>query len=87
MALSGLSDYQVNCLWVQKKRCKTDYQDSCKVGTILGLFYLQITCYFLPSLESIGISVQEERKTDFQDGSHGGHLGFPIRMILPILIY
>ena len=26
----------------------------------------------------------EEAKIDFQDGSHGGHLGFPIRMILAI---
>ena len=33
-------------------------------------------------LESIGISVQEKkRKIDFQDG---GHLGFPIGMILAI---
>ena len=33
--------------------------------------------------ESIGPSVQEQkRKIDFQDGCHGGHLGFPIRKIL-----
>ena len=32
---------------------------------------------FLPSFESNGISVQEKKwKTDFQDGCHGGHLGF-----------
>ena len=31
--------------------------------------------------------LQEKRKTDFYDGSHGGHLGFPIRMILVISIY
>ena len=37
---------------------------------------------FLPSLESIGLSVQEKkRKIDFQDG---GHLGFPIGTILAI---
>ena len=36
-------------------------------------------------MESIGLSVQEkERKIDFQDGGHGGHLGFPIGMILAI---
>ena len=30
-------------------------------------------------------SVQEKkRKIDFQDGGHGGHLGFPIRTILAI---
>ena len=40
---------------------------------------------FLASLESIGLSVQEKkRKIDFQDGCHGGHLGFPISMILAI---
>ena len=33
----------------------------------------------------IGFWVQEKkRKTDFQDGCHGGHLGFPIGMILAI---
>ena len=33
---------------------------------------------------SIGFWVQEKRKIDFQDGCHGGHLGFPIGMILAI---
>ena len=32
-----------------------------------------------------GLSVQEKkRKIDFQDGCHGGHLGFPIGTILAI---
>ena len=36
-------------------------------------------------MESIGHSVQEKkRKIDFQDGCHGGHLGFPISTILTI---
>ena len=36
----------------------------------------------LPS-KSIGLSVQDKkRKIDFQDGGHGGHLGFPIGTIL-----
>ena len=40
---------------------------------------------FLVSLESIGLSVQEKkRKIDFQDGGHGGHVGFPIGTILAI---
>ena len=40
---------------------------------------------FLESLESIGLSVQEEKqKIDFQDGCHGGQLGFPIGTILAI---
>ena len=39
----------------------------------------------LASLESIGLSVQEKkRKTDFKDGGHGDHLGFPIGTILAI---
>ena len=41
--------------------------------------------HFAPSLESIGLSVQEKkRKIDFQDGGHSGHLGFPIGTILAI---
>ena len=36
-------------------------------------------------LESTGLSVQEKkRKIGFQDGCHGGHLGFPKGMILAI---
>ena len=36
-------------------------------------------------MKSIGLSVQEKkRKIDFQDGGHGGHLGFPIGTILAI---
>ena len=39
----------------------------------------------LASLESICLSVQEKKqKIDFQDSGHGGHLGFPIGMILAI---
>ena len=51
----------------------------------LFLIYKAPWC-FLASLESIGLSVQEKkRKIDFQDGDHGGHLGFPIGIILAIL--
>ena len=40
---------------------------------------------FLPSIESVRLLVQEKkRKIDFLDGSHGGHLGFPIGTILAI---
>ena len=49
----------------------------------LFLIYKSPKC-FLPSLEAIGLSVQEKRKIDFQDGGHGGHLGFPIGTILAI---
>ena len=52
---------------------------------ILAIFDLQVTKCFLPSFESTGLSVQEKkRKIDFQDGSHGGHLRFPIGTILAI---
>ena len=35
------------------------------------------------SLVSVGIFVQEKKfNIDFQDGAHGGHLGFSIRTIL-----
>ena len=39
--------------------------------------------YFLPSFESIGLSVQKKGKIDFQDGRHPG---FPIGTILAIFI-
>ena len=34
--------------------------------------------------KSTGPLVQEKQKIDFQDGRHGGHLRFPIRMTLAI---
>ena len=41
---------------------------------------------FRPNFQSIGFSVQEKKqKIEFQDGCHGGHLGFPIRKILVIV--
>ena len=41
-------------------------------------YFLSTPRCFLASLESIGLSVQEKkRKIAFQDGGHGGHLGFP----------
>ena len=40
---------------------------------------------FLPSFESNDFSVQEKkRKIGFQDGRHGGHLGFLIGMTLAV---
>ena len=50
----------------------------------LFLIYKSPQC-LLQSLESIGLSVQEKKlNIDFQDGGHGGHLGFRIRTILAI---
>ena len=52
-----------------------------RIGKILATFALQDT--LIPSFKSVGLSVQEKkRKIDFQDG---GHLGFPIGMILAII--
>ena len=47
---------------------------------ILALFDPQYKWpqYFLASLESVGLSVQEKFKIDFQVCGHGGHLGFQI---------
>ena len=49
-----------------------------------SLFFIyKLPRCFLASLEATGLSVQEKKqKIDFQDG---GHLGFPISMILAIL--
>ena len=41
----------------------------------------------LRSFESISLFVQEKFNIDFQDGSHGVHLGFTIKTISAILIY
>ena len=46
------------------------------------LIYKSAQC-FLRYLKSTGLSVQEKKpKIDFQDGGHGGDLGFPIGTIL-----
>ena len=48
-------------------------------------FYYKLPRCFLPSFESIGLSVQEKkRKINFQDSRHGGHLRFPIGTIRAI---
>ena len=51
----------------------------------LSHFDLQVSPMLPTSFKSIGFSVQEKKqKIDFQDGRHGGNLGFPIGMILAI---
>ena len=63
--------FRVNWLLGLEEEVKKDFQDGRRC--------------FLPSLESIGLLVEEKkRKIDFQDGGYGGHLGFPIRTILAI---
>ena len=37
---------------------------------------------YLPSFESIGLSVQQKFKIHFQDDGHGSHLGFLIGRIV-----
>ena len=59
-------------------------QHGLPIGTILAIFFCKLPQYVLLSSESIGISVQEKSKIDFQDGSHGGQSGFPIGMILAV---
>ena len=54
--------------------------------TILVIFDLQVT-QMLPTkfIKSICLSIQEKKqKITFQNGRHGGHLGFPIGKILAI---
>ena len=39
------------------------------------------------SFESVGLLVQKTFNIDFQDGSHNGHLGFPITIILAFFLF
>ena len=53
-------------------------------GFQLFFIYKSPWCFLL-SLESVGFWVKEKKwKIGFQDGCHGGHLGFPTSMILAI---
>ena len=56
------------------------------IGMILATFDLQVTL-MLPTKFGVNWpfgSGEEAKKLDFQDGCHGGHLGFPIGTILAI---
>ena len=58
------------------------------IGTILAIFYLQVTPMLPNKFQANRLFVQEKKQNiDFQDGSHGGHLGLPIRTVLAFLIY
>ena len=64
---------------VRQKKGLKDFQD----GHLE--FPIRTILYFLPSFVSTGLSLLEKnRKIVFQDGSHGGNLGFPIGMIVTI---
>ena len=85
-----LTKFGVNWLWALGEEAKNRFSrwPPWRPSWIFDRHYFFIykspRC-FLASLESTGLAVQEKkRKIDFQDGCHGGHLGFPIGMILPI---
>ena len=86
------ASYQVSSQLGSGEEAKNRFSNRCHgghlgypIGTILAIFDLQVTPILLPSLESIGLSVQEKKvNIDFQDRGHGGHLGFRIRTILAI---
>ena len=50
---------------------------------IVAIFDQQVTP-ILPNFESMGLSIQERKFNDFQDGYCGGHLVFPIGTSLAI---
>ena len=55
------------------------------IKTILAIFDLNVIPMLPAKFESIGHQVQKRKqKIDFQDGGHGGHLGFLVGMILAI---
>ena len=61
---------------------RLDALDIRLAGFYLFLIYKSPQC-LLRSFESIGLLVQEKKlNIDFQDGGHGGNLGFRIRRIL-----
>ena len=65
-------------LSVQEKKLKIDLNIEasldCRSEQLLFLMYKLPRC-FLPNFKSTGLS---EQNIDFQDGGHGGHLGFLI---------
>ena len=73
------------------EEAKIDFQDGghlgFSIGTILAIFYQQVTPK-LPTHVQVNWSFGSgEVKNRFKDGHHGGHLGFPIRTILPFFFY
>ena len=82
--------FRVNWSLGSREEAKNRFSNGGHLGfliwMILAIFLISKSpqC-FLPSFESVGLSVQEKkRKIDFQDGHHWGHLGFPIGIILAI---
>ena len=78
-------------LSVQQKTRKLDFKKIWRPSWMfnrkeLRFFFInKLHRYFLPSLESTGLSVQEKkRKTETQGCGYDGHLGFPIGKIVAI---
>ena len=75
-------------LWFRKINKKRPWRPSW-ISDPNNLSYFRSTSHPNASyrFESNGFSVQEKkRKIDFQDGCHGGHLGFLIRTILAMML-
>ena len=57
------------------------------IVTVLAIFDLQVSRIFRNKFRvNWPFSSGEERKIDFQDGGHGGRLGFLIRIIVTIFV-
>ena len=80
--------FQVNCLLVQEKKRKIDFQIGLCVSdqNYLAIFDLQVTL-MLPTKFQVNwpLGSGEEVKNRFSRCCHGCHLGFPTGMILAIL--
>ena len=98
--LAILPSFKTTGLSVQEKKRKTDFQDSSgcylgfPIGTIFAFFDLQVTLslptkiqvnwHFGSGKEAKKKKKKKKKKNNFQDGGHGGQLGFPIGTILSI---
>ena len=69
-------------LWFRKISEKKSFKTSW-ISDPNNLSYFRSPQCFLPSFESVSVR-EKKRKIDFQDGCHGGHLGFLIGTILAI---
>ena len=89
--------FRVNCLSVQEKKRKINFQDGGHGGhlgllieTIFATFDLQDTLMLHTKFQVNWLfysGVQEmKRQIDFKDSSQGGYFGFPIGTILPLFL-
>ena len=91
--------FPLSWVFGQKRKGKTDFQyghhGGHNIATMVAILDLRSEQfklfliykspkYFLSSFKSIGLSIQEKHKINFQDDSHGSHLRFPFETILAI---